>query len=52
MTVKQLLDQITMRLDNPTVDEVLRHVIAYVAVSGAKVDITREGVEKYLRGKK
>ena len=51
MTVEQLLDQITRRLENPTVDEVWRHVIAYVAVSGAKIDITRESVEEYLRGK-
>ena len=48
MTVSRLIDNIIARKLLFTVDDVWREVIAYVAVSGNKVDIKKQDIKNYL----
>lgn len=48
MTVSRLIDNIIAKKLLFTVDDVWREVIAYVAVSGNKVDIKKQDIKNYL----
>lgn len=48
MTVSRLIDNIIAKKLLFTVDDVWREVIAYVVVSGSKVDIKKQDIKNYL----
>lgn len=51
MKVRHLIINIADSLDNPTVDDVWRHLIAYLSVAGQKVDVTKKDIKEVLNGR-